>query len=326
VKVLAADIGGTKTELALVTVDEHGYQVEASARYSNADFSDFASILKDYLSACPTSVEHAGFAVAGPVLNQQSRLTNLDWQLDASELQTAFKFKSATLLNDLEGLGWGIGIIPESNYISLQDGHKQPGNKAVIAAGTGLGEAILYCDENGCTPFATEGGHCDFAAESAADSALRLYLNKQHEHVSWEHIVSGQGLINLYEFLLQQADIMQPTWFQDSDNADLAAMISSRAGEGSDPICVETLRMFVHHYGREAGNLALKANALGGIFLGGGITGKILPALQKPDFIQAFLRKGRMSKLLQSIPVKIITDQHAALKGIAHYVVHQINH
>ncbi len=319
-KVLVADIGGTKTELAVISVVESNYQVDAPARYLNADFFDFGSILSNYLNENPASIEHAGFAVAGPVAKQQSRLTNLDWHIDAIELQNRFNLKSVALLNDLEALAWSLGIIPEDSFIILQPGQKQPGNKAVIAAGTGLGEAILYCNDDICTPFATEGGHCDFASESAADSALRQYLNKQYDHVSWEHIVSGQGLINLFTFLLQQTQASEPAWLQDASNPDLAAMISTRALEESDPMCVEALRMFAHHYGREAGNLALKANALGGLYIGGGITGKILPALKKPDFIQAFFRKGKMTQLLQSIPVKIVTDNSAALKGIARYI------
>jgi glucokinase len=316
-KVLVADVGGTKTELSLVISDKSQCRVEAIARYQNSDFPGFEAVLKHYLSKYPATVAYAGFAVAGPVLRQQARLTNLPWHLSASALKSHFNFEFVTLINDLEGLAWSLTKLSDENFLVLQQGSEQPGNKAVIAAGTGLGEAILYCDDTHCYPFATEGGHCDFAAETTTDYSLNEYLNNAYGHVSWERIVSGQGLINIYRFLLQKNNLPDPEWLHDTSINDPAAVISGRALDESDKICIEALQLFVHYYGREAGNLALKANATGGLYIGGGIAEKILPALQTQAFIKAFCEKGRMTPLLQSIPVKIINDKHAIQKGIA---------
>jgi len=245
--------------------------------------------------------------------------TNLPWRIDADALQRQFSFTHCELLNDLEATAYGLPALGADDLLTLQSGSDAAcGNVAVIAAGTGLGEAGLYWDGRQHQPFATEGGHTSFSPANTQEFALLRHLQQQHQHVSWERVVSGMGLLSMHEFLCQYRQVTVPDWLTEEMRAgDAAAAISHAALTGKDAMCVETLNWFARLYGAEAGNLALKVMSRGGLYLGGGIAPKILPLLQSGIFLEAFLNKGRMRPLLEAMPVKVILNDRAALYGPA---------
>lgn len=318
--ILTGDIGGTHTRLATVTQNDGHFHVSDVAVYTSADFDGLLPMIESFLREHPqTPLQQAAFGVAGPVVNGRCRTTNLPWELSADELSAASGIPQVYLLNDLEALAWGIDTLDDAAQVTLQAGQApRPGNQAVIAAGTGLGQAGLCYDGARHHPFACEGGHTDFAPQTERDSTLLQALQARYGHVSWERIVSGAGLVELYRQLLDSHAAPTPDWLEDPQQ-DTAAAISQRALAGDDALCVEALAWFVELYGREAGNLALKLNATGGVFLGGGIAPKILPALQSGRFIQGFLDKGRMRPLLEAMPVRVICEKYIALYGLARY-------
>ncbi|TCK17852.1 glucokinase [Thiogranum longum] len=318
--ILTGDIGGTHTRLATVEQGAGRFRVVDIARYASPDFDGLLPIIESFLHDHPqVQLQQAAFGVAGPVVNGRCRTTNLPWELSASELSTALGIPHVHLLNDLEALAWGIDTLDDSSLVTLQAGHaSNQGNQAVIAAGTGLGQAGLTFDGAQRRPFACEGGHTDFAAQTQRDTGLLQALQSRYGHVSWERTVSGAGLVELFRYLLDSQAATTPGWLDDPQQ-DTAAAISQRALAGDDALCAEALAWFVELYAREAGNLALKLNATGGIFLGGGIAPRILPALKKNYFLQAFMDKGRMQPLLEAMPVKVICEQHTALYGLARY-------
>jgi len=321
-KILTGDIGGTHTRLALVTQDASHYRIEHVTRYISRDFDGLQPIIKTFLDDHQdVQPRQAAFGVAGPVIDGHCRTTNLPWELSEAALSGMPGIAHAHLLNDLEALAWGIETLDDAALVSLQTGQSvAAGNKAVIAAGTGLGQAGLTFDGVRHRPFACEGGHTDFAPQTERDAALFLTLQARYGHVSWERIVSGPGLVELFRHVLTTHKAVIPDWLNDPQQ-DTAACISQRALADGDALCVETLDWFIELYGREAGNLALKLNAIGGIYLGGGIAPKILPALRTGRFMEALLDKGRMSTLLESVPVKVICDEQVALYGLARYAV-----
>ena len=311
---LAGDIGGTKTRLAIVTVMGTQVHIEHEVSYPSQDYAQFETLLAEFLSGITVPVA-AAFGVAGPVQGRVVQTTNLPWRIDADVLQRQFGFETCTLLNDLEATAYGLPALQDEDLLTLQAGCVDAsGNLAVIAAGTGLGEAGLFWDGRGHQPFATEGGHASFAPSNTLEFALMRHLQQQFQHVSWERVVSGMGLLSLHEFLRQYRNSTVPDWLaEDMREGDGAAAISSAAMAGSDEICVEAMHCFVRLYGAEAGNLALKVMSRGGIFIGGGIAPKILPMLQNGEFLEALLAKGRMRPLLEAMPVKVILNDRAAL-------------
>lgn len=315
---LAGDIGGTKTRLAVIEVSGTQVQVVHEAGYPSRDYATFEALLGDFLSGIETP-SHAALGVAGPVQGRVARTTNLFWHIDADALQRHFCFARCTLLNDLEATAYGLSALDADDLLTLQTGVPDAsGNAAVIAAGTGLGEAGLFWDGQHHHPFATEGGHASFSPCDELDISLLRHLQQQHQHVSWERVVSGMGLLSLHEFLRLYRHVTVPQWLaEEMCNGDAAAVIAYAALSGRDEICVETLDWFVRLYGAEAGNLALKVMSHGGLYLGGGIAPKILPLLQNGSFIDAFLNKGRMSPLLKAMPVKVILNDRTALFGSA---------
>jgi glucokinase len=316
--ILAGDIGGTKTRLALVEVVGTQMNIRHEVSYASRDFAQFETLLTAFLTGVDANV-HAAFGIAGPVRGRVVQTTNLPWRIAADVLQQRFGFLSCTLLNDLEATAYGLPALRDADLLTLQAGDAQAsGNVAVIAAGTGLGEAGLFWDGQQHQPFATEGGHTSFAPSNDLEFALLRHLQQQHQHISWERVVSGMGLVSLHEFLCAYRNIPVPNDLaQDMRNGDAAAVISHAALDKRDEICIETLNWFMRLYGAEAGNLALKVMSRGGIYLGGGIAPKILPLLQTGEFIAAFLDKGRMRPLLEAMPVKVILNDRAALYGPA---------
>lgn len=315
---LAGDIGGTKTRLATVEVTGTQVRIEREADYPSRDYAKFADLLGEFL----VDVEpfhHAAFGVAGPVRGRVVQTTNLPWRIDADALQRQFSFAHCTLLNDLEATAYGLPALGADDLLTLQAGAPDAsGNAAVIAAGTGLGEAGLFWDGQCHQPFATEGGHASFSPGDELEMSLLRYLQQRHQHISWERVVSGMGLLSLHEFLCLYRRATVPQWLaEEMRNGDAAAAIASAALSGRDKICIKTLDWFVRLYGAEAGNLALKMMSKGGLYLGGGIAPKILPLLQDGAFLDAFLNKGRMRPLLEAMPVKVILNDRAALFGAA---------
>lgn len=318
VRVLSGDIGATKTHLAVVEVSGAQLRIEREASYPSRDYAGFDTLLDEFLFGAEKP-DHAAFGVAGPVQGRQARTTNLSWHIDADALQKRFGFACCTLLNDLEATACGLPALGAEDLLTLQAGAPDAcGNAAVIAAGTGLGEAGLYWDGEGHRPFATEGGHVSFSPSNEMDVALLRHLQQQYSHVSWERVVSGMGLVSLHEFLSIYRQTAVPQWLAEQmRGGDVAAAISRAALSGSDDICLEALDWFARLYGAEAGNLALKVMSRGGLYLGGGIAPKILPVLQEGSFLDAFLDKGRMRPLLEAMPVKVILNDRAALYGPA---------
>jgi len=315
---LAGDIGGTKTRLAIVEVERMRVRTVRETSYPSRDHAAFGELLGAFLDA-DAIPSHAAFGIAGPVRGRAVQTTNLPWRIDADALQRQFGFAHCALLNDLEATACGLPALGEGDMLALQAGEPgAAGNAAVIAAGTGLGEAGLYWDGQRHHPFATEGGHASFSPADEHEMTFFLYLKQQFGHVSWERVVSGMGLLSLHQFLrlYRRADI--PSWLdEEMRGGDAAAAIARAALSGKDDICVETLAWFVRFYGAEAGNLALKVMSRGGLYLGGGIAPKILPLLQGGAFLEAFLGKGRMRPLLEAMPVRVILNDRAALLGAA---------
>jgi glucokinase len=321
--ILAGDIGGTKTVLSLLTKETNGSLTCIQEQsFASREYREFDDILATFIPAGVT-LDSACFGVAGPVVNQRVHTTNLPWLLDAIELKAKLGMADKViLLNDLEAMALGMLYLSEKDLVELNPNAEiQEGNIAVIAAGTGLGEAILYWDGAKHHLMATEGGHCDFAAQNAGQDLLMAYLRKKYpDHVSYERIVSGNGLGHLYDFLCEHefapACLAVPVVNSDIDRN---AVISRLGVSGEDPLCTEAVRIFVEIYGAETGNLTLKALAIGGVFIGGGIASKMLPAMADGKFMQAFKAKGRFLPLLDKVPVKISLNPRTPLIGAINY-------
>lgn len=321
-RVLVGDIGGTKTSLAIAEIAGDQVGLSAERRYPSRDFPSLEDILIRYRAETGVSCDFGGFAVAGPVQDDYSQITNLPWEIDARRLERAVGLESARLLNDLEAVAWGIPALAEGDLAVLHPGEPQPrGNACVVAAGTGLGEAGLYWDGRRHHPFATEGGHSDFSPSDEREVALLQFLQRLYGRVSWERVVSGMGIGDILRFLLEWRGGEPPAAvaaaFKEGDPAEAIAL---EAVSGRCPLCHETMELFAALYGREAGNMALKHLALGGVYLGGGIAPKNLVLLRGPCFIEAFLAKGRMEPLMRRMPVRVILEQRAPLLGAARFM------
>lgn len=320
--ILAGDIGGTKTVLSILSRDTDGSLTCVQEQtYASQQFAEFDDILTAFLPADVT-IRSACFGVAGPVVNERCQTTNLPWLLDGAALKIKLGTAKVKLLNDLEAMALGMLSLPEHDLVELNpNAETLVGNSAVIAAGTGLGEAILYWDGDKHHALATEGGHTDFAAQNAQQDLLLAYLRKSYaEHVSYERILSGIGFSHLYDFLCEQGFAPACPAVPDiNSDIDRNAVISRLGASGEDPLCAEVVRLFVELYGAEAGNLALKSFATGGVFIGGGIAPKILSAMQDGQFIRAFKAKGRFVPLLDKVSVKLSLNPRTPLIGAINY-------
>lgn len=315
--ILAGDLGGTHTRLAIFP-PEPGAAALATAHFASADYPDFAALLNAFRARHPgLALTHCALAVAGPVLDGRCQATNLPWHLDAREIARTLDLApgAVALLNDVEAAALGLPAVPAERFAVLQRGDPGArGNRALIAPGTGLGEAILYWDGTGHHAFATEGGHCDFAPRDELEAALLHHAARRFPaHVSVERLISGPGIALIHEFLCTRAD-GHPAWIPPPD-ADAGAAISARALAREDPRCAQALVLYAALLGAEAGNLALKAMAVGGVVIAGGIAPKILPILADGVLLENFLAKGRFRELLQRIPLTICLDERAPLLG-----------
>jgi glucokinase len=317
--ILAGDIGGTHARLAYFRVQNGHPKLFSESVYPSREHRGLDEIVIKFVETQGVHPEAACFGVAGPVRNGRVETSNLPWIIEASRLARDLQLRSAFLINDLEANAWGIQALGEDDLVALNKVKGTPlGNKAVIAAGTGLGEAGMYWDGRRHQVFACEGGHADFAPRNELEIELLRYLHVRYGHVSYERIVSGPGLVNVFHFLRDTKRGEESEWLtQEMNRGDPAAAISHAAMSGRAPLAELALDLWVSLYGAEAGNLALKFLATGGVFLGGGIAPKILPKLAGPLFMQGFVSKGRLQPLLESIPVKVITNDKAALLGAA---------
>jgi len=317
--ILAGDVGGTKTALALVEAGPARFGVIREQELSSRDFPTFEAAVAAFLAHGPAApVDAACFGVAGPVVDGRCVTTNLPWELDEDILAAMLSARRVKLLNDLEATAHGVLTLGPDALATLQPGHPRRGNLAVIAAGTGLGEALVVREGLHMIVVASEGGHSDFAPRTETEIELLRHLRKGFGHVSWERIVSGPGLLAVYEFLRESEGMPEPAWLRARfDHEDPSAVVSEVALAGTDAVCAAALDIFVAAYGAEAGNLALKGLAVGGVFLAGGIAPKILPKLADGAFADAFRDKGRFADLMASIPVHVVLEPRAALFGAA---------
>jgi len=323
--VLAGDIGGTKTLVALFEQSGGGLQTVRERSFPSHEHASLEEILCAFLADGPRVNVRAGcFAVAGPVIDGRVKATNLPWEMDERSVASAIGAPRVKLLNDLEGTAYGMLFLKPGEQHVLNAGTRPllGGNVAVIAAGTGLGEAMLYFDGKQHHPIASEGGHADFAPQTDPEVELLRYLRQRFGgHVSYERILAGPGLHNVYCFLRDSGFAKEPPELHDALAAapDPSPVISERGVARSDALCTEALELFCRIYGAEAGNFAMRFLAVGGVFLGGGIAPKVLPALERGGFLEAYTRKGRFTSLMQSIPVRVCLNPKAALHGAAHF-------
>ncbi|MBI3014470.1 MAG: glucokinase [Candidatus Tectomicrobia bacterium] len=321
--ILAGDIGGTNTRLAFVTVAGNRLELAAEAVYPSREYANMEAVLDRFISSHLFSVQQACFGAAGPVKHGRCEATNLPWVVDSRQLAEQLRIEKVGLINDLEANAYGIAALEERDFAVLNEGAADAGgNQAVISAGTGLGEAGLYWDGRRHRVFASEGGHADFAPRNPLEMELLRYLLTKFKRVSCERVLSGPGLLNIYQFFRDSGGAEEPAWLSDKMRRhDPAAVITQEALEATSPLCVQALELFVSLYGAEAGNLALKVMATGGLFVGGGIGPKIIQKLTDSTFLESFTAKGRMKPLLEAIPVRVILNDKTALLGAARCAV-----
>jgi glucokinase len=319
--ILAGDVGGTKVHLALYDFTDGKLDYRREERFPAKEYSGLQDIVKEFLAADKASA--ACFGVPGPVRDGRLRLTNLPWTLDSRELSANLGIEHVFLINDLEANGYGIAELQPDQICTLSEGDpSQIGNRALIAAGTGLGEGLLTWNGRIHVPYPSEGGHADYAPRNEEEIELLRFLQRKYNgRISWERVVSGQGITNIFEFLRDVRGVEVPPALAEELAAvdDWNSVITSKGLSGESEICARTLDMFVSAYGAEAGNLALKVLAVGGLYLGGGIAPRILEKLKDGVFMKAFTDKGRLSQLLINTPVRVILESRAAVLGAAAY-------
>ena len=317
--ILAGDIGGTNARLAYFQPQNGHLRLVCERVFPSREHHELGEIVRLFLNDSGTRPEAACFGIAGPVRNGRVETSNLPWVIEQSRLAKQIQLPATLLINDLEASAWGIGALGDADLVPLnQVSGPVIGNQAVIAPGTGLGEAGMFWDGTRHHVFACEGGHTDFAPRGDLQIELLKFLTARFGHVSYERILSGPGLVNVYEFLRDTGCGKESaTLAAEMQKHDPAAAISHAALDGSDALSEKALDLFIAVYGAEASNLALKVMSTGGMFLAGGISPKILPKLKGPGFMQAFLDKGRMRPLIESIPVQVVTNEKAGLLGAA---------
>ena len=315
--ILAGDIGGTNTRLAFFDGTADCLTPVAVEVFPSKDHKGPEEIAQKFIAKHKQTASAACFGIAGAVVDGRVEATNLPWVVDVRHLQTELGIARVELINDLLANAHGIALLDESDFVVLNAGTPVAnGNRALISAGTGLGEAGIVAGAHGYEPFPSEGGHVDYAPRTELEMDLLRYLMGRFDHVSYERVLSGPGLVNIYQFLRDTGRGDEPPWLAEQiSRSDASATIAKSALEGTSDICVQALDLFVSIYGAEAGNLALKVVATGGTFVGGGIAPKILRKLSSTTFMKAFSAKGRMSHLVQAIPVCVITNDKTALLG-----------
>lgn len=317
--VLSGDIGGTKTNLSICKVNPSGIEEMASKTYPSENYSKLLHILEDFIQAENIKPERLTLGVAGPVVQGRADLTNLGWVLDSEELKENLGISHIHLLNDLEATAYGLAVLEEDELVNIHPGNPSAGgNMAIIAPGTGLGEAGLYFDGECFHPFPTEGGHCDFSPRTAFDVDLHNYLSAKYGVVSWEKLISGPAIVDIYEFIVERNSIDEPKWIKNQlQTQDPAAVISTQALEKRSETCVTAMDHFIRYLARECSSLVLKMKSTGGLFIGGGIPPKILPLIKDKQFMKHFMDCDRMEDLQEQVPIKVIMNDETAMLGAA---------
>ncbi|MGD2083597.1 MAG: glucokinase [Chromatiales bacterium] len=318
-KVIAGDIGGTKTLLSIFEWQEGRLVAGPERTYPSADYPDLDTILAEFLGSRGGGGMRAAFGVAGPVRGRAVRTTNLPWVIDADALERRLGLGAVRLLNDLEATAHGVLTLDDQAFRVLNPGEPQArGNRAVIAAGTGLGEAGMVWDGSGYRPFPTEGGHAGYGPEDAVERALLAFMAGRYGRVTWERVLSGSALPDLLGFVEEhEGEPADPGLRTEMQSGDAGAAITRAASEGRCPVCVRAVDLFARLYGSEAGNLGLRMLATGGIYIGGGIAPKIVDTLARGPFLEAFRSKPPMEGLLAAMPLKVVMESRAALLGAA---------
>jgi glucokinase len=320
--ILAGDIGGTKCNLGLLEKRDGAFDVRFRHRFPSLSYARFEDIVDEFLrgareaSVIPPreKISAAGFGVAGPVIGRRVRMTNVPWGLDADSLAGQLGTPHVVLLNDLEAAGYSVRWISPDQFCSLNDGTPEPeAPQALIAAGTGLGEAMLHWNGARYVVSPGEGGHCDLAPRTDQEIELLRHMKKTSKYVSFEMVLSGRGFRTVHEFL--DPSVQHPSFGQ--PGGDSAPEITRGALDGSCRVCVETLDLWTALYGAEAGNLALKALSRGGVFVAGGIVTKILPKMKDGAFVRAFCEKSKFADLLSRVPIRIVLNEEAPMLGAA---------
>jgi glucokinase len=327
--ILGGDVGGTKTWLGIFRAQGSdgaaSLTLQRAAKFSSKSATSLEQLVAEFIADEPEPVDYACFGLPGPVGGPRVKLVNLPWEVDADAQCAKFGFRRTFLINDLVANAYGIGELDPSDFAVLHPGADEAvGNMAVISPGTGLGEAGIFWDGRKHTPFACEGGHSDFAPRNELEVGLLRHLLSHYGHVSCERVLSGSmGIPNLYGFLRDTGRTPEtPAIAEALITGDAGSVISAAALEASCPLCVQTMDLFSSILGAEAGNLALKTMATGGLFIGGGIATKILPLLQRPPLLEALFAKGRFSDFMREIPLRVILNERAALLGAARHALH----
>jgi glucokinase len=320
--IVGGDVGGTKAYLGLYEVDGTNISPVAVERYVSSDFPGATELLARFIDHCGRQPDRIVIGVPGPVQHTPVKPVNLPWSIDPEQISNALGTVEVFLLNDLEAAAYGTLTLTEDDLVVINRGEPDPrGGRVVIAAGTGLGEAGLAWSDGQYVAVPSEGGHASFAPGTELEAELWRWLFERHGHVSWERVVSGMGLANIYEFLRESSPEAEPNWLgtQLTEQGAQARVISLAAKEARVPLAIEALEIFVSLYGAEAGNLALKMLATGGVYVGGGIAPRILDELMDGTFMDAFAEKGRVSDVLRRMPVYVIKDDNTALLGAAYF-------
>jgi len=318
--VLAGDVGGTKTSVGLFVTGKKRPEPLVVESFASREAPHLENIVEQFLKSHPASISSACFGIAGPVINGRCRATNLPWVVSEAQMKRRFHWRHVRLFNDLAAAAVAVPLLRRSEQVFLNKGIVQKkGNLALLSPGTGLGQAMLIYKDGVYVPLSSEGGHVGFSPTTEAEIELWRYLRKKYGHVSVERVLSGPGLVNVYSWLRDSGRFEEPLWLKAlMKEGDPAKAISENALRRRQALCVESLRSYVSMLGSAAGNLALTSMAVGGIYLGGGIPPKILPALKKGAFLKAFMAKGRFADFLAQIPVRVILNDKAALLGAAH--------
>ena len=316
--VLAADVGGTKTNFALYEVQDGRLETLKENTYATKDHESFMEAMEHFEDIKGHRINAICLGVAGPILHNKVKGTNFPWLIDGNKISEELDVKRVTLINDMEANAYGLSALKKNEFKILDHGKDHPGNAAVISPGTGLGEAGLYWDGENYHPFPAEGGHCDFSPRTDLDVQIWHYLHAKYGHVSWERVVSGQGINNIYKFLRSFRNSKEPEWLtKKMQKEDHPIVITQVGKEGKDKICTETLDLFLYYLAVATSQLALKSKALGGIYIGGGILPNLIDYVDAEKFYKTFTDAGRMEDMLKKISVKIVLNEKTALLGAA---------
>ena len=316
--ILAGDVGGTNTRLGLFEIARGRFRLLSEKTYPSKNYKGLENILVDFLSE-HRRIAAACFGVAGPVTEEVIVATNLPWWIDIQSLEKVLFLKKVDVINDLVANAYGISVLKKGDFEILSAGRPRKGTQALISAGTGLGEAILFWDGKQFVPSPSEGGHAEFGPRSRLEMELFNYLSERFDHVSYERVLSGEGLFHIYQFLKESKRYgHEPSRLSDKmKEGDPAEVISEVARLRENRLCVKALDLFTSIYGAAAGNLALQVMAVGGVYIGGGIAPKIIWKLKEGTFMKAFKDKGRLTRIVTQIPVRVILNERTALLGAA---------